>query len=69
MVISFMGGWRAEEGDGGGGCGVTQDKIRPTNNRRQWTDESERKRMEKWKEVIKARFKQLNTDLRDVAVT
>lgn len=58
-----------EEGDGGGGGGVTQDQIRPTNNRRQWTDESERKRMEEWKEVIKARFKRLNGDLRDVAVS
>lgn len=64
MVISFMGGWRA-----GGAGGVTQDKIRPTNSRRQWTNETERKRMEEWKEVIKARFKRLNRDLREVAVT
>lgn len=36
---------------GGGGL-VTQDKIRPTNSKRQWTDETEGKRMEEWKEVI-----------------
>lgn len=35
----------------GGGL-VTQDKIRPTNSKRQRTDESEGKRMEEWKEVI-----------------
>lgn len=33
---------------------VTQDKIRPTNSKRQWTDEAERKRMEEWKEAITA---------------
>lgn len=50
------------------GGGVTQDKIRATNNRGQWTDETERERMEEWKEVIKARFKRLNRDFRAVAV-
>lgn len=49
--------------------GVAQDKIRPTNNRRQWTDETERKRTEEWKEVIKAGFKRLKRDLRGAAVT
>lgn len=44
--------------------GGTQDKIRATNNRGQWTDETGRERMEEWKEVIKARF---NRDLRAVA--
>lgn len=31
---------------------VTQDKIRPTNSERQWTDEAEGERMEEWKEAI-----------------
>lgn len=50
------------------GGGVTEDKIRPANRKRQWTDETERKRTEEWKGAIKAGLRRLNRGLQEATV-